>query len=87
MPASEGDSLDLAILTLERAWIARPQHDGRKASAIQELGLTETAYYQRLNAMLSDPSAWRQDFRVMSAVDGRRRRAQRQRSVQRPASS
>ena len=79
MSASEGDSLDLAILTLERAWIARPQHDGRKASAIRELGLSETAYYQRLNAMLADPSAWRHDFRVMSTVDGRRRLAQRQR--------
>ena len=40
MPADEGARLDLAIVTLERAWLHRAQHDGRKANAIAELGLT-----------------------------------------------
>lgn len=82
MPADEGARLDLAIITLERAWLNRPQHDGRKADAIRELGLTETAYYQRLNALLDDPAAWRLDFRVMDTVSRRRFLSMRQR--QRP---
>ena len=80
------DRLDLAIITLERAWLNRPQHDGRKANAIAALGVSETTYYQRLNALLSDPDAWSQDFRVMEAVSRRRERAQRQPSARRPAS-
>ena len=79
MPADEGARLDLAIVTLERAWLHRAQHDGRKANAIAELGLTETAYYQRLNALLDSPDAWGADFRVMDAVSRRRARSMRQR--------
>ena len=70
-----------AILDLEKR---RFKYQGAKERAIgAQLGMPVTEYYQRLNAMLADPSAWRQDFRVMSTVDGRRRRAQRQRPSQR----
>ena len=79
MSTNEGNLLDLAIIQLERAWLNRPQHDGRKANAIAGLGLSETAYYQRLNALLDSPDAWGTDFRVMEAVSRRRERAMRQR--------
>lgn len=86
MSTNEANRLDLAIITLERAWLHRPQHDGRKANAIAGLGLSETAYYQRLNALLSDPGAWSQDFRVMEVVSRRRGRSQRQPAARRRAS-
>ena len=79
MSTNEADRLDLQIITLERAWLNRPQHDGRKANAIAGLGLSETAYYQRLNALLDSPDAWGTDFRVMEVVSRRRERSQRQR--------
>ena len=84
MSTTPDDRLDLQIIQLERAWLNRPQHDGRKANAIAGLG--ETTYYQRLNALLSDPDAWSQDFRVMEVVSRRRERSQRQSAVRRRAS-
>ena len=86
MSTTPDDRLDLQIIQLERAWLNRPQHDGRKANAIAGLGVSETTYYQRLNALLSDPGAWSQDFRVMEVVSRRRERSQRQPAARRPAS-
>lgn len=79
MRGNEAGRLDLVILELERAWLHRRQHDGRKAEAIrQATGLDELAYYQRLRVLLTDESAWRQAPTVMRAVQRRMERATRQ---------
>jgi hypothetical protein len=49
------DNLDRRILQLEQR---RYVHPGAKERAIrEELGLSATRYYQRLNALLTDPRA------------------------------
>lgn len=50
--------LDLAILDLERAWF---RYSGSKANAIADLGMSETRYYQRLNALIDMPEAMERD--------------------------
>ncbi|MBD2760042.1 DUF3263 domain-containing protein [Yimella sp. cx-573] len=72
--------MDFTIIELERHWLHRPQHDGRKANQIRErTGLTETQYYQALNRLLQDPGAWRLDATTMAAVQRRVERGARQR--------
>lgn len=47
--------VEQAVLELERAWFRRP---GAKAQRIRdELGMSETRYYQLLNALIDRPEA------------------------------
>jgi hypothetical protein len=50
---------DRAMLELERTWWKLP---GGKEQAIHDrFGMTPTAYYQRLNALIDTPGAWETD--------------------------
>lgn len=49
---------DRAMLELERSWWKYP---AAKANAIAEFGMTETRYYQRLNALIDTPEALAHD--------------------------
>lgn len=54
--AQDLTDLDLAILAFERQ---RWNHAGAKETAIRDtFGLTATAYYQRVNALLDRPEAY-----------------------------
>lgn len=74
MPLTDAE---LAILDLERSWW---KHPGAKATAIHaRLGMSETRYYQQLNALIDRPEALAADpltvRRLLRLRD--RRRAQR----------
>ncbi len=50
---------DRAVLAIEREWF---KHPGAKVTTIRlRTGLTETRYYQILNALLDDPRAMAHD--------------------------
>lgn len=67
---STGDLLDL-----EREWLNRPQHDGRKAEAVRDrFGLSVTRYYQLLNSVIDSAEALEHDA-VTTRVVLRRRAA------------
>lgn len=62
---------DARIIALERVWLHRRQHDGRKEAAIRSAGFDVTAYYQRLVGLLRVRGAWELDYQVMHAVRSR----------------
>lgn len=70
------------VLAFERAWLNRPQSDGRKADAItRTFDLGETAYYQRLRAVLGEREALAVDPMTTRILLERMRRRQRTRSA------
>lgn len=53
------DTTTEQLLTFEKAWLNKPQHDGAKMHAVHEqFGLGIVRYYQALVATLDDPEAW-----------------------------
>jgi Protein of unknown function (DUF3263) len=76
-PAQPGQPLaqrDLAILAFERQWW---KYAGAKEEAIRrEFGISPTAYYQQLSALIDHPAAMDADPMLV-------RRLQRQRSARR----
>ena len=68
---------DRAILDFERFWGIR---SGAKEAAIRhELGFSGTSYYQRLRALLDDPSAYAYDPLTVKRLRRQRERRRRQR--------
>lgn len=64
------DDTDLAVLALERRTWPGP---GAKERAVrEELGLSPTRYYQRLNALLDDPAALAHDPVTVNRLRRRR---------------
>lgn len=73
------------ILAFERAWW---QYAGAKEDAILErFGLSSTAYYQLLNALLDDEAAQAFDPLLVKRLKRQRAERQRQRAASRTASS
>lgn len=71
------------LLAFEREWANQPAHDGRKSQAIrQRWGRSETAYYQRLNAVLDTREALEVDAVTTRLLQRRRARSARSRSLQ-----
>jgi hypothetical protein len=67
---------DCAIVDFERGWWLLP---GSKERAIRdELGMSSTRYYQRLNALLDEPAALAYD--PLTVKRARRMREQRRRT-------
>jgi Protein of unknown function (DUF3263) len=76
VPASSLGARERAVLDFERR---RWKHAGAKEEAIRdELGLSPTAYFQILNALLDDPAALAYNPTLVGGL--RRRREARQRS-------
>ncbi|HXY94352.1 MAG TPA: DUF3263 domain-containing protein [Acidimicrobiia bacterium] len=66
---------DRAILDFERSWWAR---SGPKEAAIRnELGVSGSQYYQRLRALLDDPSAYAYDPLTVKRLQRRREHRRR----------
>lgn len=72
------DDLDLAMLDLERGWF---RHSGSKANAIAALGLSETRYYLRLNALIDRPEALAHDPFTVKRLQRLRERRRQQRAA------
>lgn len=74
-----------AILAFERAWW---QYAGAKEDAIAEhFGLSSSAYYQLLNALLDDEAAQAFDPLLVKRLKRQRAQRQRERAASRTASS
>jgi len=70
-------SRDRAILDFERCWWTRT---GPKEAAIRsELGVSGTCYYERLRALLEDPSAYEYDPLLVKRLQRQRERRRRER--------
>jgi hypothetical protein len=70
-------SRDRAILDFERCWCTRT---GPKEAAIRsELGVSGTRYYQRLRALVDDPSAYEYDPLTVKRLQRQRERRRRER--------
>lgn len=68
------------LLTFERAWLNRAQHDGRKDQAISEtFGFTSIRYYQMLVEAIRTPDALELDPVTVGVITRRMRASQRQR--------
>lgn len=79
MPLSPADRAILALATTPFV------HAGEKENAIRELGLSPTRFWQRVNALLSDPSALEADPVRVRLLTAQRDRALSQRTRQRVA--
>lgn len=80
--ATEGAQLserDLKILELERDWF---RAQGSKEDAIRErLGMSTTAYYQALNALIDNPEALKADPLLVKRLRRLRTSRMRQRNA------
>ncbi len=63
------------LLAFERAWANLPQTDGRKAQQVRDRwGISETAYYRQLNAVLDTREALEADAVTTRQLQRRRGR-------------
>lgn len=72
---------DRQVLDFERNWW---RYGGAKEQAIRELfGLSATAYYQMLNALIDTPAALEQDAMLVKRLRRMRSTRQRERTARR----